>query len=418
MDQIDLFRRLAAALAIGLLIGLERGWRTRSEADGQRAAGLRTYALSGLLGGFAALIGQKLGGVAFAATLLAFAAALGGFAALEAQRDGTVSVTGVVAGLLTFLLGAYAAIGETLAAAAGAVAMALLLALREPLHEWVRRLTWVELRSALVLLAMTFLLLPVLPNRAVDPWGALNPAEIWLFAILIAAVSFVGYVATRLFGEGRGLALAAIAGGLTSSTATTVSFARLAAENPAGAPALARGAALSGLTMLARVLALAGAIAPALIATIGPALGAAAAVLLIYGAPLTLASAPKAEAPPIEIRNPFELWQATQIAVVISIVMILGKALAGRANSAGVYLLAAASGIADVDALTLSMARVAGGDITLRVAGAAILIAAAVNTISKAVMATAIGGRSIGLPFTLASAASLAAGAAAAFATL
>lgn len=418
MDQFDLFLRLGAALAIGLLIGLERGWRTRSEADGHRAAGLRTFALSGLLGGFAALTGQKLGGVAFAATLLAFAGALGWFAAMEARRDDTVSATGVVAGLLTFLLGAWATIGDTQVAVAGAVAMALLLALRERLHDWVRRLTWIELRSVLVLLAMSFLLLPVLPHRAVDPWGALNPAEIWFFAILIAAVSFVGYIATRLFGQGRGLALAAIAGGLTSSTATTVSFARLARENPAGAPALARGAALSGLTMLARVTALAGAVAPALIPTIGPALGAAAVVLMLYGASLGFAAAPKTDAPAIEIKNPFELWPVLQIAVVISIVMILGKALAGRANAAGVYLLAAASGVADVDALTLSMARVAGGDIPLRVAGAAILIAAAVNTVSKAGMAAAIGGRAIGVPFALVSAASLAAGAAAAFVTM
>lgn len=418
MDQIDLFRRLAVALAIGLLIGLERGWRTRAEADGQRAAGLRTHALSGLLGGFAALIGQSLGANAFAAALLAFAGALGWFTAIEARRDGHVSVTGVIAGLLTFLLGAYAVIGDMLVAVAAAVAMALLLALRDPLHEWVRRLTWIELRSALVLLAMTFLLLPVLPHRAVDKWGALNPAEIWFFAILIAAVSFVGYVATRVFGAGRGLALAAIAGGLTSSTATTVSFARLARENLAGSMSLARGAFLSGLTMLARVLILAAAIEPALVPAIGPALGAAAGVLLVGGAPLLLSSAPRTDAPPIQIKNPFEIVPVLQIAVVISVVMVLAKALAGKANAAGVYILAAASGVADVDALTLSMARVAGGDLSIRVAGAAILIAAGVNTLSKAAMAAAIGGWRIGVPFGLGSLLSLAAGAAAAWFTL
>src|SRR5690606_15126556 len=135
------------------------------------------------------------------------------------------SATGVVAAALTFALGAYATLGNEAVAVAAAVAMAILLALRESLHNWVRKLTWLEIRSALMLLAMTFLLLPILPNRPIDPWQVLNPAEIWLFAILIAAISFAGYVAIRALGERKGVAVAAIAGGLTSSTATTLSFA-------------------------------------------------------------------------------------------------------------------------------------------------------------------------------------------------
>ncbi|MBL8590140.1 MAG: MgtC/SapB family protein [Methylobacteriaceae bacterium] len=411
MDQIELFRRLAVALAIGLLIGLERGWRTREEHDGARVAGLRTFALSGLLGGVSALIGQALGGVALAASLAAYAGALIWFSALEAQAENNLSVTGVVAGLATFMLGAYAVLGDQLVAVAAAVAMALLLALRDPLHEWVRRMTWIELRSTLVLLAMSFLLLPVLPNRAIDRWGALNPAEIWFFAILIAAVSFVGYVATKTLGEGRGLALAAIAGGLTSSTATTVTFARLVRENPESAPALARGAYLSGVTMLGRILVLVLMIEANLAPTVAPALAAGAGVLLAFGAPLLWrAPASDGAAPRLEMKNPFEIMPVLQIAVVISVVMILAKTLAGKAHAAGVYILAAASGVADVDALTLSMARVAGGDLTMRQAGLAILIAAGVNTVSKAVMAGAIAGPRFGLRMGGVSALALAAG--------
>ena len=102
----------------------------------------------------------------------------------------------------------------------------ILLALRDPLHSWVRNLTWPELRSALMLLAMTFLLLPILPDRPIDPWEVINPAEIWLLAIFIAAISFAGYIAVRIFGDRAGIAVAAVAGGLASSTATTISFAR------------------------------------------------------------------------------------------------------------------------------------------------------------------------------------------------
>ena len=110
--------------------------------------------------------------------------------------------------------------------------MAILLALREPLHGWVRTLTWPEMRSALTLLAMSFLLLQILANRPVDPWNVINRSEIWLLAILVAAVSFGGYIAVRVLGERKSIAMAAIAGGVASSTATTLSLARIAREHP------------------------------------------------------------------------------------------------------------------------------------------------------------------------------------------
>ena len=235
MDQQELFRRLAVALAIGLLIGLERGWQTREERDHQRTAGLRTFALTGLLGGICGLMSLVSSPIVLAAGLLVFAGALVLFSFLEATAEKNFSVTGVVAGILTFVLGAYATLGNEAVAVAAAVAMAILLALREPLHSWVRAVTWPEMRSVLVLLAMSFLLLPILPNRPVDPWQVLNPAEIWLLAILIATVSFAGYIAVRVLGDRKGIAVAAIAGGMASSTATTLSFARLAREHPESA---------------------------------------------------------------------------------------------------------------------------------------------------------------------------------------
>lgn len=177
MDQEELFRRLAVALAIGLLIGLERGWQTREESDHQRTAGLRTFALSGLLGGICALLGAASSPLVLAAGLLAFTTALVTFSYLEASVEKNFSVTGVVAGILTFALGAYAMLGNETVAVGAAVAMAILLALRDPLHSWVRTVTWPEIRSVLVLLAMSFLLLPILPNRPVDPWQVLNPPK-------------------------------------------------------------------------------------------------------------------------------------------------------------------------------------------------------------------------------------------------
>lgn len=393
MDQEELFRRLAVALAIGLLIGLERGWQTREESDHQRTAGLRTFALSGLLGGICALLGAASSPLVLAAGLLAFTIALVTFSYLEASVEKNFSVTGVVAGILTFALGAYAMLGNETVAVGAAVAMAILLALRDPLHSWVRTVTWPEIRSVLVLLAMSFLLLPILPNRPVDPWEVLNPSEIWLLAILIATVSFAGYIAVRVLGERKGVAVAAIAGGLASSTATTLSFARLAREHPQSSRLLAGGIMLAGLTMLARIVVLAGLLQPALLATLLWPIAAAGSVTLLSAALMLRGRGRTSdEQPQLQIRNPFDLSTVLWLAALIAIILLAAKALAGQVGNAGLFLLGAVSGIADVDALTLSMTRLSGHQVAARDAASAILIAASVNTASKAVMAAVVGG--------------------------
>lgn len=397
MDQEELFRRLAVALAIGLLIGLERGWQTREESDHQRTAGLRTFALTGLLGGICGLMSAVSSPIVLAAGLLAFTGALVAFSYLEAKADSNFSVTGVVAGILTFVLGAYATLGNETVAVATAVTMAILLALREPLHSWVRNVTWPEMRSVLVLLAMSFLLLPILPNRPIDPWNVLNPSEIWLLAILIAAVSFAGYVAVRVLGARNGIAVAAIAGGLASSTATTLSFARLARENPESTRLLAGGVLLAGVTMLARVVVLAGLLKPELIAIVlWPAAAAAAVLLMAAAAVLWGGSSGSTEHPQLQIKNPFDLGTVLQLAGLIAVILLVAKGVASYAGNAGLFLLAAVSAIADVDALTISMARLAGLQVAAGDAASAILIAASVNTASKAAIAAVVGGARIG----------------------
>jgi uncharacterized membrane protein (DUF4010 family) len=410
MDQHELFRRLAVALAIGLLIGLERGWQLREEAEGERTAGLRTYALAGLLGGICGALSSISGPLVLAAGLLSFAGAFTLFSWLEAARDNHFSVTGVVAALLTFVLGAYAVLGEQTVAIAAAVAMAILLALKKPLHSWLRQLSWLEIRAALILLAMSFLLLPLLPDRAIDPWGALNPTEVWLLAILIAGVSFGGYVAVRVMGDKAGIAAAAVAGGVTSSTATTLSFARLAREHPEASSLLAGGILIAGVTMMARVVAIAGALNPSLIGGVGPPAAAGAAVLAIGSAMLLLGyGEPKVERSDLALRNPFELTAVLKLAALIAMVMVLTKVLSASAGARGLYLLAAVSGIADVDALTLSVSRLAGSQVAIVDGTTAILLAIAVNTAVKAAMAGYLGGRRMGANVGAASAVAVAA---------
>ncbi len=408
MEEAELFRRLGIALAVGLLIGLERGWQARDEAEGSRTAGLRTYALSGLLGGVSAALADATEPLMLAAGLITFAGAFTWFSWNEARAKEEFSVTGVVAALLTFTLGAYAVLGDANVAVAGAVAMALLLALKQTLHGWIRNITWLEFRAVLILLAMSFLLLPVLPNRTVDPWDTLNPAAIWLLAIMIAGLSFAGYVAIRLIGDKAGIIVAAIAGGLTSSTATTLSLARWAKSHEGATPLLAGGILLAGMVMVIRVIVIAGTLNRALIIGLALPLGAASLVLLAGGLLLILRpakdAAAKKEQPKLDLKNPFDLATALKLTALIAVITLLSKLAATTLGTGGVYALAAVSGLADVDALTLSMARMGGNQIAAEDATAAILLAAVVNTVSKAVMAAWIGGRRLGLQVGIVSA--------------
>ncbi|MEP7350131.1 MAG: MgtC/SapB family protein [Sphingorhabdus sp.] len=393
MDQLLI--RLAVALAIGLLVGLERGWHTRTTKDHRRAAGFRTFALTGLLGGVAGAISDVTGPVVLGIALASFTAIFGAFHWMEAQADKDLSVTSVVAGMLTFMLGAYAVLGDLQIAIAGAVAMTAMLALREPLHRWVASLRWEEIRAVLILLVMTFLLLPIIPNRTVDPWDSLNPAEIWLLAIMIAAVSFGGYVSIRVWGDRLGVVMAAVAGGLASSTATTLTLARLGKEYPGSARLLAGGILLSGVVMLARVGIMAALLNRAMIAHLLPGLGVAAAVMLTASTILLLRrqDAPR---PQMQVTNPLEIGTALKLAAVIAVVMLASQLVQTWLGGAGVLAVAAASGIVDVDATTISMTRLGGHQIALGTAIQAIAVAVGVNTLSKAIMAASAGNKIIG----------------------
>lgn len=183
-------------------------------------------------GGVTGLIALKTSAAVIGWVFLGYMGAFAAFHWLEARSEGSASVTSVVAGMLTFLLGTMAVVGDLQLAIACSVGMTALLALREPLHRWINSLSWQEIRAVLTLLAMSFLLLPLLPNRPIDPWSAINPHRIWLFAIMIATISFAGYVAVKALGNRLGVSHGGGAGGLASSTATTLALARLARETP------------------------------------------------------------------------------------------------------------------------------------------------------------------------------------------
>jgi uncharacterized membrane protein (DUF4010 family) len=417
MDTDELLSRFAIALGIGLLIGLERGWRARDEKPGSRAAGFRTFGISGLLGGVVGALAHATGGAATAGggavigiALAAFAAVMTVFCLEENRDDKTFSATTAIAGILTFALGAYALLGDMRVAAAVAVVTAALLAMRESLHGWVKSLTWPELRSGLILLAMTFIALPVVPDDPVGPYGGVNPREIWLIAIVLAGVSFLGYAAVKYFGERRGVLLAAAAGGLVSSTAVTFANARRAAAGEGSPQLLAAGVSLAMAVSFVRVLVIVAVLRPSLLVLLGPPLAAATIVavgLAVFWVYWRDAEHGKQTA--VTFRNPFGFWSVIGLALSMGVIILIGRFLDQYFGSAGTVIGAAALGLFDVDAVTVSMTRLVPQPLSVRVGAFAILAAVASNTLSKLIIGAGLGRGRFALDIALMSFAAAAA---------
>jgi uncharacterized membrane protein (DUF4010 family) len=426
MDLQDLISRLALAFGIGLLIGLERGWRRRGARPGSRAAGIRTFAISGLLGGLIAALAQAGGGAASVggALFLGLAFATYGVVITLFSRDenvsiGTLSATTAVAGMLTFALGAYALIGDTRIAAGTAVATAVVLALREELHGWVEKITWPELRSGLVLLAMTFIVLPIMPGEPIGPFGGVNLREVWIIAIVLAGVSFLGYAAVKYFGARRGLILAAAAGGLASSTAVTIANARRAAAGEGAPRLLASGVAIASGVMFLRVGGIVTALNPALLVLVAPALAAAALVALGFAlAWMFWAGADPKDYRSVEFRNPFDLLSVVGFALFLGVIIVLGHAVGETFGATGAVAGAVVVGLADVDAVTVSMLRLTPNTLTRAQAAVAILAAVASDTVSKVAIGAAIGRGWFAADLAAMAAGCVGVGAAVAWATL
>ncbi|MBW6400741.1 DUF4010 domain-containing protein [Roseomonas sp. HJA6] len=412
MNGEDLIRRLAVALAIGLLVGAERHWRERDASPGQRTAGVRTFGLIGLTGGIVAALavpaGPLGGALLLGAGVVALIAVLLPFALLEAQAESNFSATSMVAAIGTYALGALAVSGQIEAAGAAAVAMTAVLAARDQLHGLMARVTWAEMRSAILLLSMTLVALPLVPDRPMSWLAGVNPHKAWTLAILLAGISYLGYLAVKLGGEKRGLLLAGAAGGLVSSTAVTLSNATASMEG--GSPrGLAAGALVAGAISCLRTVVLVLFVAPATGRVLLPALVAAAVAFGAAAAVLALRDS-KGEASPKPPSNPFEIMAVLRIAALLVGVGAFAKLGAEWLGGAAVLLIAAITGLTDVDAIALSVPPMAPDVITAALAAQAVAVAVASNITAKAAYAAALGNTAYGKLFGIGSLAALAAG--------
>ena len=393
MDNVELYQRLGLAIAIGAAVAVERHWREKDAPEGARTAGIRTFTMFGMAGGVAGLIERSLGvatgypGMALTGFLIAIATVMAVFEIREAIAEKSYSVTSVVAAILTFGLGALAALGDMALASAGGAALITVLASREFLHAAIRRLQWIELRSAVILLAMTFVLLPIIPDTPVGPFGGVSPKSIILLVIMLASISFAGYVAVRIFGATRGDVLAGAIGGLVSSTGATVAFARRSRAGETGLTLVA-GALSAGAVSLLRTALLVATLAPALLSELLWPLTAGAGILVLYALMLARSHQPVGgEAIP---GNPFELAAVAKMALLLAGVAFLARAATQQFGDAGLLFASALSALADVDAATVTVAGLLpklGVDLATQAIGIAVLS----NMIAKAAYASLFG---------------------------
>lgn len=383
---------LAAALMIGLVIGLERGWQQRAVADGGRVAGLRTFALIGLLGGVVGLIGSSVTAPVIAVGFAGLAVLLAlGYWRFGRQRQ-ALGITTEVAALLTFLFGALASLGEPLLATAGAVVSAVLLGFKPRLHSLLEQIDAPELRAVLQLALISAVILPLVPNSGYGPWEVLNPRQIWLMVVLISAIGFVGHFAVRVVGARRGVLLTGLFAGLASSTALTLMLSRAARQQPAFAPIFAAAVVLASTTMFPRVLVLVGAVSPSLLPPLLLPIGViTASGVIASGLLALLANRGNGDLKQPPMQKPFALLTALRFALLLAVVMVAAEGLRRYAGDVGVYTVAFISGLTDVDAITLSIVQMHPDELSARVAERGILIAALANTTVKMGLAIGIG---------------------------
>jgi uncharacterized membrane protein (DUF4010 family) len=390
--MLDLTINFGVALIIGALIGVEREKKKAKEDPSVAFGGIRTFILIALAGALSAWLSIQLKTVwIFVAAGLIVSSFILVAYILEnrSSKTSALGLTSETAGLIVFLLGGTTLFGYKEIAVALGIATAAALAYKQPLHSFVGKIYEDDIYASLTLLFATFIVLPVLPNKTIDPWQAINPYKMWLLVILISGLSLVGYVATRVLGTKIGTSLTGLFGGLVSSTAVTLAFSkqsRDAKENSRLMNILAASLLIAWTVMFIRVLIEVVVVniklLPSLVVPmLTMAVLAGVCAFLYYR--WSSGESSRKGAQNVSLKNPFSLISALKFALLFGIVLLVVKYVQQNFPSQGFYVVAALAGLTDVDAITLSMAEYAKGGGDTKIAVTSITIAAVTNTLVK-----------------------------------
>jgi uncharacterized membrane protein (DUF4010 family) len=399
-DRVTLFYRFGVALVLGLFMGLQREYAYRDEAGeaGELIAGARTFPIIALLGAASALGAQELGNAwPFGTTVIAVGILLAVGHYLQAHEWDT-GLTTEMAALVAFFTGALCVWGYLRLGAALGVGTAVLLSLKVQTHTLARTLDREDVFATLKFAVITVIVLPLLPQQGYgpSPFDVLVPYNVWLMVVLISGISFLGYVLIKVVGPRRGVGLTGILGGLASSTAVTLSVAERSRDSRGLDRPFALAVMLAWAIMFVRVIVEVAVINPPLLTTVWAPIVGVCVICLAYCGYLYGVQPPDGQEEPQMVRNPFRLVPAITFGVLYAVILVVSNWAQAYFGDAGVYLSSVVAGLADVDAITLSMARLhEGGDLGAVTATRAIVIAAAANTVLKGGIVALTGTRGL-----------------------
>lgn len=409
--QLQPLAGIGLALFLGLLVGVQRGWSLRNEAAGSRFAGVRTFALFGLAGGMAAVT---------AAPAPAIAAIVSGAAAIliligytkSARAPDQLSGTTSLAALITLGCGYLAASGRSEMATVIAVALTLVLALRDKLHRWVAGLSDVEVGAIVRFALIALAILPLLPDHRFGPYDAWNPRQLWMVVVFVSGFSFLGYIAAKRYGASRGTLVMAATGAMVSSTAVTAALAMRVRDGEESEAMAIAGIGAASAVMLIRAAILSAVLAPAAMPEFG---WIAAPAALVSGGATFLALRSRRDTSatdrPVELKNPFRLAPAIGLMLLVMLLTVAARWMMAMVGERGLALVIALSGLADVDSAIIAVGSLPHGLLKGQLATIVIVAPVLANTLFKGATALAIAGWRKGwklaLPLVLSVAASL-----------
>ncbi len=381
--------RYVVAMAIGLLMGLER------ERNPAAKAGLRTFALTALLGVLTAHLATALGELWLIAAglLLVGGMMIAAYLRAPQQPDGDPGTTTVAALMLCYGLGVLVWHDEIQLAVMLGITATLLLYFKPELRGLSQQLTRRDLLSVLQFAVLSLIILPLLPNQSYGPYGAINPYQIWWMVVLIAGVGLAGYAALRLVGQERGAVMLGLLGGLVSSTATTLSFSRHARASSEMIPVAVIVVVLANLVVLVRLGVLTLLLAPGVLGQLAPVLAGgliAGGLGAVYG---VRRLRPQGALPPLAMGNPTELRPALGFGLMYAVVLLAAAWLSDWLGARGLYAVALVSGLTDVDAITLSSLRLHNLDkLSVSVVVNVVVLAVLANLAFKSILTLTVGG--------------------------
>jgi uncharacterized membrane protein (DUF4010 family) len=394
--NFEVFKQLGIALLLAALIGIERERRFKGATRGS-FAGLRTLTLVGLTGALSYIL-SAYSPAFFVAMVAGFLGLLIASYVISTHRSMTSGATSEMAAIVVYIVGILCGMQQYILATALTLLLFVLLYFRDPLHDWVNRLKDTEIVSTIEFMIIAFVVLPLLPNQAFLPFDFFNPYMIWLMVVLISGISFLSYIAVKIFGAKRGIGLTGFFAGLVSSTALVFSFSAQSKRNKEVVNPYVIAILVASSAMFLRVLVSVAIVYPELLPRLFIPLvsmgvtGILCSVFFWFHGERTDEEVKKRL---VDVKNPFKISPALKIGLFFSIVLLVTKAMNAYFGSEGLYVTSLISGIFDVDAIVLSVANLAKEGLSLNIAVNSIMIVSFVNTLSKGVLFLFFGNRRV-----------------------